>query len=141
MRILCAVRGGPESKKTIEYAVSFAEKERARLVFLYVVSLDLFASSSDIRAGTIAKELSRMGEFILLMAQAKAAAEGVAADTFVRQGNIPEQILIACEEMSVETLILGRPENGNGESFFDAKKQENFAKTLKEEAGIKVVLV
>ena len=141
MKILCAVRGGPESEKTIEYAVSLAEKERARLVFLYVVSLHIFSSSSDVRAETIAKELSRMGEFVLLMAQAKAATEGVAADTFVRQGNIPEQILAACEEVSAKTLVLGKSQEKNVESFFDVTEQDVFAKKMEGEHGMKVILV
>ncbi len=141
MRILCAVRGGPESEKTIEYAVSLAEKERARLVFLYVVSLDIFAPSSDVRAENIAKELSRMGEFVLLMAQAKAATVGVAADTFVRQGNILEQILATCREMGAKTLVLGKSQKKNGESFFSVEEQNLFARKTEREREMKVVLV
>jgi|SaaInlStandDraft_3_1057020.scaffolds.fasta_scaffold230877_1 hypothetical protein len=30
-RILCAVRGGPDSEQTIEYAVSLTEKQKGRL--------------------------------------------------------------------------------------------------------------
>ena len=139
-RILCAIRGGPDSDQTIKYAVSLAKEQNARLIFLYVVSLELFISSSSVRSESIAKELSRMGEFILLMAQAKAATEGVAADTFVRQGNIPEQIGVACEEMNAETLIMGKPRQGNNENFFDDAKQASFSKKIEEEYGVKVIL-
>ena len=139
-RILCAVRGGPDSEQTIKYAVSLAKELDARLIFLYVVSLELFASSSSVRSESIAKELSRMGEFILLMAQAKAATEGVAADTFVRRGNIPEQIIVACEEMRPETLIMGKSHPEKKESFFKGEEQEDFAKRLEGECGVKVIL-
>ena len=139
-KILCAVRGGPDSEQTIKYAVSLAKEQDARLIFLYVVSLELFVSSSSIRSESIAKELSRMGEFILLMAQAKAATQGVAADTFVRRGNIPEQILAACGETRAEMLIMGKPREGNKENFFDNAKQEDFAKKMEEKYGVKVIL-
>ena len=139
-RIFCAVRGGPDSEQTIKYAVSLAKEQGVRLIFLYVVSLELFASSSNARSESIAKELSRMGEFILLMAQAKAATEGVAADTFVRRGNIPEQIQAACEEMRPETLIMGKPRPENKESFFKGDEQEAFAKSLEGECGVNVIL-
>ena len=139
-RILCAVRGGPESEQTIAYAVSLAEKQEARLVFLYVVNLELVPSSSSARAESIADELSRMGEFVLLMAQAKAATEGVAADLFVRRGNIPEQIIVACQEMRVETLIMGQSRQGNSESFFDSAAQDEFVKRLEGECGARVIL-
>ena len=140
MRILCAVRGGPESEKTIEYAVALAKRERARLVFLYVVSLRIFASSSEIRAKTIEKELSRMGEFILLMAQARAATEGVSADTFVRQGDILEQIPIACKEMNAKILLLGKAQEGNEDSFFDAETQDAFVEKMRERS-VRVILI
>ena len=139
-RILCAIRGGPDSDQTIKYAVSLAKEQNARLIFLYVVCLKFFVSSSSVRSEGIAKGLSRMGEFVLLMAQAKAATEGVVADTFVRQGNILEQIGVACEEMSAETLIMGKPRAGNKESFFDTEKQTSFAKKLEDEYRVKVIL-
>jgi len=139
-RILCAIRGGPDSEPTIAYAVSLAEEQRARLTFLYVVSLELFHSSSKARSESVAKELSRMGEFILLMAQAKAARVGVAADMFVRHGNIPEQILAACEEMSAEIVIMGKSRDGNKENFFGRAAQEDFIKRIKFEYGVKVIL-
>ena len=141
MKILCAVRGGLESEKTIAYAVSLAEKESARLVFLYVVSLEFFVPSSNMRAKTITKELSRMGEFVLLMAQAKAATEGVAADTYVRKGNITKEILSACQEMRVEVLILGKAQEDNANSFFDIKTQDAFVEKMKLDSDIRVILV
>ena len=141
MKILCALRGGPESEETIAYAVAMAEKEEAPLGFLYVVNLDLIPSSSISRAKSIADELSRMGEFILLMAQAQAAVAGVSADLSVRRGNIPEQILIACQEMRVETLIMGRSRTENGESFFDKKSQDEFIRNLKEKCETRVIQV
>ncbi len=141
MRILCAVRGGLESERTIEYAVSLAEKENAFLVFLYVISLDFFVPSSSVRAKTMIKEFSRMGEFVLLMAQAKAATEGVSADTCVREGNITKEILTACQEMRVEVLILGKAQEGNEDSFFGIKTQNAFVEKMKSDFGIRVILV
>jgi nucleotide-binding universal stress UspA family protein len=139
-RILCTIRGGPESEETITRAVSLAEELDTRLIFLYVVNLDLIPSSSSVRVESIAKELSRMGEFILLMAQARAAAEGVAADTFVRQGNIPEQIWAAWRELHAEILIMGKPRHGNNKSFFSEIEQDAFVKKLQRDGKIKVII-
>ncbi len=139
-RILCAIRGGPESEATITQAVSLAEELDVRLIFLYVVNLDLIPSSSNVRAESIARELSRMGEFILLMAQARAAEEGVAADTFVRQGNIPEQIWAACRELHAEVLIMGKPRAGNNKSFFSRTEQETFVNEVEQDGTIRVVV-
>ena len=139
-RILCAVRGGPDSQETIAYAVSLAKEQNARLIFLYVVSHELFLSSSNARGESIVKELSRMGEFVLLMAQSKAARVGVAAETFVRHGNISEQIMAACEENSAEILIMGKPKDENGVSFFAQETQETLAKSVESEYGVQVIL-
>ena len=138
LRILCALRGGPDSEKTIEHAVSLAKEKRARLILLYIVSLELFSSKS-MRSESIAKELSRMGEFVLLMAQSKAAQAGVAADTFVRHGNIPEQLLATCEEMNASILILGKTDEENESSFFTPETQADFVKKV-EETGVQVIL-
>ena len=140
-KILCALRGGPESEKTIAYAVKMAEKEEIRLGFLYVVNLDLIPSSSISRAKSIADELSQMGEFILLMAQAQAATEGVAVDLFVRRGNIPEQILVACREEDAEVLIMGRSQAKNEESFFNSEEQDEFVEKLEKEFSVKAIKV
>ena len=141
IKILCALRGGPESEETIAYAVAMAEKEEVRLGFLYVVNLDLIPSSSISRSTSIADELSRMGEFILLMAQAQAASEGVSADLFVRRGYIPERIFATCHEMRVKTLIMGRSRAENGASFFDKKSQDEFTRKLKEECETRIIQV
>ncbi len=141
MKILCAVRGGLESEKTIEYAISLAKKETALLLFLYVVSLELFMTSSKARIKAITKELSRMGEFVLLMAQAKAATEGLSADTYVRQGNITDEILATCQEMRVEVLVLGKAQEGYEDGFFDIKAQGAFVEKMKLDFGVRVILV
>ena len=140
MKILCALRGGSNSEKTIMHAISLAKEEGARLVFLYVVSLELFSSSSGIRAEGIANELSRMGEFILLMAQAKAAHEGIAADMIVRHGDIVDEILAQRAEMRIKKIIMGKT-LGKKESYFDADSQEIFVKAFEDDYGVKVVLV
>ena len=140
-RILCAVRGGPGSEKTIATAVALAKKERARLVFLYVINLGRYLSSSGDRMESISMEMRRMGEYVLLMAQAMAAREGVVADTSVREGGVLEEIFAICQEMGIESVVMGKPLPDSDENCFSLEKLEVFAKKLEEKYEVSVVLV
>ncbi|MCP4143584.1 MAG: universal stress protein [Chloroflexi bacterium] len=140
-RILCAVRGGSDSEKAIAYAVALAKKERARLVFSYVINLEIYLSSSGERKENIAIELRRMGEYVLLMAQAAAAREGVVADTFVRQGDVLEEILAMCQDMNLEAVVMGKPLSESNESSFSLDELKAFAKKMEADYGVGIILV
>ena len=138
-RILCAVRGGPDSDKTIANAIAFAKKERVRLVLLYVINLGRFLASSGDRMESMAIELRRMGEYVLLMAQAMAAREGVVADTFVREGGVLEEIFAICQEMGIDSIVMGKPLPDSDENCFSFEKLETFALKMKDDYGVKII--
>ena len=139
-RILCAVRGGLDSEKAIAYAVTRAKKERARLVFSYVINLEVYLSSSGDRIESIAGELRRMGEYVLLMAQATAAREGVVADTFVRQGDVLEEILSMSQEMNLEVIVMGKPLIDGNENSFSLDELKAFTMKMKTDYGVDIIL-
>jgi nucleotide-binding universal stress UspA family protein len=139
-RILCAIRGGPDSEKTIADAVALAKKKQVRLVLLYVINLGRFISSSGDRMDSMATELRRMGEYVLLMAQAMAAREGVIADTFVREGRILEEISAICQEMGIESVVMGKPLSDSDENCFRLEKLEAFAVKMETDYGVEIIL-
>jgi nucleotide-binding universal stress UspA family protein len=77
--IICAVRGGPDSRPTIEKAIELAKEKELALYFLYVVNIDFLDHTIRSRVQTISQQIQQMGEYILLTARATAKAEGIEA--------------------------------------------------------------
>ncbi len=137
--IICAIRGGPASRSTIARAIELAKKTRKPLYFLYVVNLDFMSSSSSSRVQTISEEMSQMGEFILLMAQARAAEKGVEARAVIRDGEVDEEIVKVAQEVGADYVVLGRPASPGARSVFSLEKLSRLAGTIQKETGAEVV--
>ena len=138
--IVCAVRGGPDSRDTIARAIAQAQETGLPLYFLYVVNLDFLSHTSSSRVHTISQEMHQMGEFILLAAQAKAEAQGVQAEGVVRHGNVGEEIVKLCHELKVDYLVLGRPKVQEEESVFTHELLRKFIQETEEQTGAQVLL-
>jgi len=138
--IVCAIRGGPDSQTTISRAISLARETGLSLHFLYVVNLDFLTHTTSSRVRTISEEMRQMGEFILLAAQSKALAEGVPAETVVRQGNVGEEIVTLCRELATDYLVMGRPQIEQEESLFTHERLQAFIRDIEERTGARVVL-
>lgn len=139
--IVCAIRGGPASRPTIEKAINLAKETKLPLNFLYVVNLDFLAFTSSSRIHLISKQMREMGEFILITAQSKAQSEGVPANGIVRQGNIREEIISICLETGARYVVLGKPKiQSEEENVFTKEHLDEFALKLKTESGAEIVL-
>ena len=138
--IVCAIRGGPDSRATITTAISLAQKVGQPLYFLYVVNLDFLSRTSSTRVHTISKEMQQMGEFILLAAQASAKEHGIAAEGIVRQGNVSQEIVNLCHELSASYLVLGQPRLQREESIFSQDRLVEFVEQAEMQTGAKVIL-
>ncbi len=138
--IVCAVRGGPDSKATISKAISLAQQTGLPLYFLYVVNLDFLAHTTSSRVHTISEQMHQMGEFILLSAQDSAAAQGISAEGVVRQGNIGEEIIGLCREIGADYLVLGQPKVQREDTVFTQELLKRFIERTEEQTGAKVVL-
>jgi nucleotide-binding universal stress UspA family protein len=138
--IVCAIRGGPNSQATIDRAIALAHDTNLPLHFLYVVNLDFLSRTSSSRVHTISREMRQMGEFILLTAQAKAAAQGIPAQGLIRQGNVGQEIVDLCHEFGADYLVLGRPEVQQEESIFTQDLLQEFIKQTEAQTGARVVL-
>jgi nucleotide-binding universal stress UspA family protein len=138
--IVCAVRGGPNSQATIARAIELAKETNLSLYFLYVVNLDFLSRTSSSRVHTISREMRQMGEFIILTAQAKAAAEDIPAQGIIRQGDVGQEIVDLCHEIEADYLVLGRPQVQEEESIFTHDLLQEFIERTEEQTNARVVL-
>jgi nucleotide-binding universal stress UspA family protein len=138
--IICAIRGGPDSRVTIDRAIELAKESGLPLYFLYVVNLDFLARTSSTRMHTISEEMHEMGEFILLTAQTAASARGITAEGVVRQGNVGEEIVNLCHELNADYLVLGQPRFQEEDSVFSQERLRQFIEDTEQQTGARVIL-
>lgn len=112
--ILCPTRGGQSSIPNQQWAISLAKERSANLTFLYICNVRFLDHSSGPLIVDISDKLDEMGEFLLAMAQDRAAQEGVAADTIVRQGDFKEALTAVIREINADTVVIGRAARGTG---------------------------
>lgn len=138
--IICAVRGGPDSKATIKKAISLAKKINLPLYFLYVVNLDFLSHTQSSKTSTISDELNQMGEFILLTIQEKAKRAGIKAEGVIRQGNVREEIIGLAAEIQANYVILGLPVGEDEKNVFVVDRLREFGNFIQQESGAEVIL-
>jgi nucleotide-binding universal stress UspA family protein len=138
--VVCAIRGGPSSQQTVKLAIQQAQKTDSHLYFLYVVNLAFLSHTEISRTSLISRQMHQMGEFILLDAQAKAAAQNVTAEAVVRHGEVTEEIVALAKEIQAEHIILGQPEGVDEENVFTLERLDAFCKRLTEESGAQVLI-
>ena len=136
--IICAIRGGPTSRPTIEKAIQVALETKLPLYFLYIVDF-LFHTSSS-RTNLISKEMREMGEFILLTAQSQAERAGVLAEGVIRNGQVVDEIIQLCKEIEANFVILGQPRGNQDEDVFTQDRLTSFGQHIEREIGVKVIL-
>ena len=138
--IVCAVRGGPDSEPTIYRSIALAKETGLPLFFLYVVNLEFLDNTASSRTYTISKEMAEMGEFILLTAQVKAEAQGVAAQGVVKHGAVAEEIATLCHEVGADYLVIGQPQFEKDDNIFTAAMHQQFVQRIETQTGARVVL-
>jgi nucleotide-binding universal stress UspA family protein len=137
--IVCAVRGGPDSRPTIEKAIDLAKENGLALYFLYVVNIDFLDHTIRSRVQTISQQMQQMGEFILLTAQAAAKAKGIEAQGVVRHGKVTQEISSQCHEVKADYLVIGRPKFHLEDSLFTETVLAEFIERVEEQTGAKVI--
>jgi len=141
-QIVCAVRGGPESRETVTRAINLALESRARLTFLHVMDAEFLQHATVGPLSVVYSELVEMGKFTMLILCDRAQRRGVAeVDYIVREGNIRERLLQFAIETQAEVLVMGRPTRSPGRNVFKGEELETFRAKLEEEGQIRVVQV
>ncbi len=139
-KILCATRGGEASYCTQDAAIALAKERGDELLFLFVVDISfLDKTERPVRPDVAMEEISRMGDFLLLMAKERAQKQGVAADYVLRRGTLRDELKAAAREEGVDLVVLGQPA-GTGSAFVPADL-EAFAAEIEAETGVATHIV
>ncbi len=142
IHIVCAVRGRPESRKTVTYAIDLALEKQARLTFLHVLDAEFLKNAPAGRLSTVYKELTGMGEFMMLILEDRARRRGVeTVDHVFREGNIKKQLRKFALETHADILVIGAPLVGQKGSIFTSKELQKFINEMQAQAHLEVILV
>lgn len=140
--IVCATRGGEVSRRTQERAVELARERGSALIFFFVADTSFAKISNQELNQALEDELARLGRTLLSIAQSRARARGVVADTAIRHGSISGGALKDfLREVEAGTLVMGASQVHSGHQSFGPGKVDQFAETIREATGIEVVVV
>jgi len=112
--ILCPTRGGQASYPNQDRAIALARARGAKLLFLYVSDVRFLGLSASPKVVDIQTEMDEVGDFLLTMAQERAANAGVQADTILRHGAFRAALIDVIDEHQVDTVVLGTSAGGTG---------------------------
>jgi nucleotide-binding universal stress UspA family protein len=138
-KILCATRGGERSYRAQDAAIALAQERGDDLVFLYVVDLHFLDKTAGAGVVDVASEMTKMGQFLLVMARERAEAAGVQAETVSYQGEVREEIINAARREGVSLVLLGKP--AETESVFELAGLQALAAEIEAETGVETRLV
>lgn len=140
-QILCAVRGGPESRETVSYAIELALQTGARLTFFHAMDAEFLNHATIGPLSVVYQELVEMGQFTMLILCDRARRRGVAnVDYVVREGNVRKQLRQAAIETRAEVMVMGRPTRSRSRNVFAFDEIEAFSAELAAEGGLRLVL-
>jgi nucleotide-binding universal stress UspA family protein len=138
-KILCATRGGQASYRTQDAAIALAKERNDTLLFLYVVDLRFLDKTAGSIVVDVENEVTKMGEFLLVMAQERAGERGVTAETIHRTGEVREELKKAAREEGASLVVLGKP--AGEESVFELAGLRAFAAEIEDETGVETRIV
>ncbi len=125
--LLCPTRGGKASYANQDCAIALAKERGAELIFLYISNVHFLDLTAVPKLFDIESELDEMGEFLLVMAQERAAKAGLEAQTVVRRGEFRETLQEVITEYQVTTVVLGAAGEETGvltEEYIDMLSDE-----------------
>lgn len=135
--IICATRGGEGSEPTVQGAINLARERGLKLTFLYIADLEFMKHTAMAHTSRAAKELRKMGEFIMTTLVERAKEEGIEADFAVRQGRFRDELLCYLEETHPAMLVLGSPKPGT--ACLDESSLNHLMQEVTEQANIPVM--
>lgn len=140
--ILCAVRGRPESRATVSYAIDLALQRNTHLTFLHVVDAEFLGYATVGPLSVIYEELKSMAEFAMLILVDRANRRGLTSvDYHIVEGNIRRQLRQHVDETQANTLVLGLPGMTAGRPLFKLEEFDRFVEQIRHETQIEVLVV
>jgi len=134
--ILCATRGGEASYSTQDAVIALANKQGDELAFLYVVDISFLNHTAAPLVVDVESSLEKLGQFQLVMAQERSAAQGITAQAIVRQGQLREELVSVAKEIGATLIVMGR--SHGPDAAFEESALQIFADDLESETGIEV---
>jgi nucleotide-binding universal stress UspA family protein len=140
--IICAVRGGPESRETITRAIDLALESQAKLTFFHVLDAEFLEHATIGPLSVVYQELVEMGKFAMVILRDRAQRRGVErVDYDVREGNIRKQLRQFAIETHADRMVMGRPVRSPGSNVFKADEFNDFVDELEREGNLKIIKV
>jgi nucleotide-binding universal stress UspA family protein len=140
--IICAVRGGPESRETVTRAIELALENNAQLTFLHVIDAEFLEYATIGPLSVVYSELIEMSRFAMLILCDRARRRGVSqVDFIVRDGNIRKQLHKFAMETRAEVMVMGRPTRSPGRNIFKTADFEAFVAELEQNGNLSVIQV
>lgn len=140
--IICAVRGGPESRETVTQAINLALEYEARLTFLHVLDAEFLEYATIGPLSVVYRELNEMGTFTMLILTDRANRRGVErVDYVLPEGNIREELIQYAIDTKAEMLVIGRPTRSPGRNVFKIAEFDNLVTELERQTNLKIVVV
>jgi nucleotide-binding universal stress UspA family protein len=141
-QIICAVRGGPESRDTVTHAINLALETGARLTFFHVLDAEFLQYATVGPLSVVYSELAEMAKFAMLIVCDRARRRGVTqVDYILREGSIARQLLQFAVETHAEVLVIGRPTRSPGRNVFRVEELETLTAELERVGQILVIQV
>jgi nucleotide-binding universal stress UspA family protein len=140
--VICAVRGGPESRDTVTRAIDLSLEHAARLTFFHIMDADFLEHATVGPLSVVYRELVEMGTFAMLILCDRARRRGVAqVDYVVQEGNIRKRLRQFAVETHAEVMVMGQPTRSPGRNVFKADELEGFVQELEREGNLRVIQV
>jgi len=143
-RIICAVRGGPESRETVTHAINLAVEHKAELTFFHALDAEFLgtASLTMTPVRSIYQQLHEMGEFSMLILCDRANRRGVERVNYqVREGNIQNLLREKAIETKADVMVMGRPVRSPGSNVFTEAAFDQFISDLEKDAMLKIIVI
>jgi nucleotide-binding universal stress UspA family protein len=133
-KILCATRGGEASYPTQDAVIALAKERGDELVFLYVADVSFLNQMAAPLVVDVESRLEKLGQFQLVMAQERAAAQGVIAQAIVRKGQLRAELVAVAQEIGATLIVMGR--SLGPDAAFENATLKVFATDLQTETGV-----
>jgi nucleotide-binding universal stress UspA family protein len=140
--VLCAVRGGPESRDTVKRAIAAALEHNARLTFFHVVDAEFMGHTMGGTLRSVYQQLTEMSQFAMLILCDRARMRGVdRVDYLLREGNVKKQLLALAIETRAQILVMGKPTRSPTRNQFQPGELEEYAEQLRVQGGLELIVV
>jgi len=140
--IVCAVRGGPESRDTVTLAIDLALEHKARLTFFHILDAEFMAYATIGPLSVVYNELAEMGKFAMLILCDRAQRRGVArVDYVVQEGNVRKKLRQFITETLADVVVMGRPTRSPGYNVFKSGEFEAFVAGLEGVSDVRIIVV